>query len=140
MADRVQRTGEQLPSEEVESAQFKLDFTPDLSSEAQELTFASASHLICRLASTVKRSAASTVLLWQIADRIVGTKGIVLAAPSWKTLGTTVWRKGPDATLRLIRRNAISVLPESADSFAVASRKTSAKPRRGESESGPTHS
>ena len=78
----VRRTETRWPAEEIEMVDQKLQFDSDLSLESQEFACRLASQLVCELSTTLVRSDAAASLLWQIADRVVGKQGIVLAAPN----------------------------------------------------------
>lgn len=136
--EQVRRSEIRWPAEEIAIINQKLDFDSDLSVESQEFACELAGHLVCELSTTLERSDAAASLLWQIADRVVGKKGIVLAATNRNRLKTAAWRNRPQELFQMIWNSAISVLPGPADLAACKRRTRSVTPRPAGLESGPT--
>jgi hypothetical protein len=134
----VRRTETRWPVEEITIVDQKLDIDTDMSVESQEFACDLAGYLVCELATTLERSDAAAALLWQIADRVVGRKGIVLAATNQNRLKTAAWSNRPQELFHMIWSSAISVLPGPADLAAYKRKSRSATRRSAGSESGPT--
>jgi len=136
--EQIRRTETRWPAEEIALVNQKLDFYSDMSVESQEFACNLASHLACDLSTTLECSDAAANLLWQIADRVVGRQGIVLAATNRNELKLAAWRNRPQELFQLIWNSAISALPGPADLAACKPKTRSVTPRPAESESGPT--
>jgi len=135
---QVERTEMPLPANEIALTQRMLDADHKLNTESQELVCELAGHVTCDLAPTVKKSSVATEMLWQIASRLVGTKGLVLAAPDPRIKENAIWNDAPGPLIELIRTNVKSVLPEWSRRHSARERTPRSMPRRAETESDPT--
>jgi hypothetical protein len=137
---QIERTEIPLPEQELALMQRMLDADYKLTCESQELVCELAGHATCELASTVKKSSAATEMLWQIAGRLVGTKGLVLAASDLRIRENAIWNDAPGPLIELIRKNVKSVLPEWSRRNSARERTPQSMPQRAETESDPTSS
>jgi hypothetical protein len=136
--EHVQRTNEPLPVEEIEMAQAKLDMDPGMTRVSQDVAYGTAAFLMSNLASIVVRSDAATNVLWEIASRLIGTKGLALAAPGSKRQAAAVWRASPSLLEKLVRKQALSALPSLFGPNSGKFEKPLATPQPAESESDST--
>lgn len=136
---KLQRTDRDLPWDEIAWIQKSLDVSPELHTGSQELARELAAILIVELAPCLVRSKSATELLWQIADRIVGLRGLVLASAEFESKETAVWSEHPRSLQELIRNQSLSVIPRRA-AKSQGEVRHSPKPRRAESESDPNTS
>lgn len=97
-------------AQEITMVQQWLDADPRLLKKSQRSACESAGYLSCVLATQLDRTDNAATLLWQIADRIVRMKGVLLAATNKVDKETFFWSEKPDLSAEFIRKNAISLL------------------------------
>jgi hypothetical protein len=137
--DSIVRTKHPMPAEQLVWAQKSLDDNPAIDHASQDTARELAAVLVIELAPCLVRSESSTNLLWRIADRIVGTRGLVLGSPEFAKKDRAVWGEHPYSLEQLIREQSVSVLPSAARRSGRGPQNTS-RQQRAESESDPRSS
>ncbi len=129
--DAVERTPTQFDPVDIEHCQTKLNSERRFDGESQDLACDIAGILAISLARSLVESDAAAGLLWQIVDRVMGTRGLVLAIPDAPSQGRVFWRDDP-AAMDLVRGHAMSIVPFQQDPNAAEN----VTPRRAGSKSG----
>jgi len=139
---RIRRNVTNWPVEDIEIVDQKLDLFSDTSLESQRFVCELASQLVCELTPTVEASDDAATLFWQIANRVVGRGGLLLAAPGQqqrRRIESALWEDRPDDFCEILWNCAVSAYHGPFDLAAAAKRQAqSAKQQHSESESDPT--
>jgi hypothetical protein len=138
----IRRTASNWPTEDIEIIDQKMDFFSETATESQEFACNLASQLVCKLAESVEDSDEAATLLWQIADRVVGHDGVLLAAPGRqrrRQIRSALWEDRSDELFEIIWNCAVSAYHGPFDlAAATRGRAQWVRQRPAESESGPT--
>lgn len=114
--DKVLRTDAAVHADEIILVQTSMDsilpFRIDSVSDVSKML----GYFICELAGLCQPTDAATEMLWRVVQRIVATKGLFLAVPSWKMVKTAIWSESPNFLIALIEKNIIPVLVGGLDS------------------------
>jgi hypothetical protein len=134
--EHVARTNEPLPVDEIAMVQRSLDAEPGVGRAAQASACELVAILTWELASSLIRSRPATHVLWEIADRLLNTRGMVLAAPKPSALEAALWSETPNLIRELICKQAVSMIPDALRKKSPRKEKRPTRPRPSESESG----
>jgi len=121
--DQAVRLDAVLPTSEILFAQHSLDSIPPFQSEFAEDICKISAHFIHCLTEVFEPSSNTTALMWRIAQRMIGTKGFLLATANPKNTNAAIWSDMPSLLIKLIGKSVVPIL-------GVASKESSNKARR----------
>ena len=133
----IQRTAEPWPSGDLANAQLLLDQDPEVNSTSQKTACEVAAIVARSLAECLATSDTSRSLIWEIARRLVRTRGLFLADLE-NEKAQEFWTAGPIWGADLIFQCSISAIPALQQAVGNAVPAPVVKPRPAQSESGAT--